>query len=136
MSHIVRRSRGGRGSRRLRDRLGGAAAEQRLGLGGVVSHILLGELGSLRGMLASDLLELVGLRLDNAGNLLQVLVDHLLVGLVDKRGYKGKGSGHQSKTPVWNNLDQPVGDQGSNTGLIVKLLSAQDACTTEIIGVC
>lgn len=131
MGQVVRR---GRGSRRLRDCLGGAATEQRLSLGGTVSHVLLGELSSLRGMLASDLLELVGLGLNDAGNLLQVLVDHLLVCLVDKRSHKGKGGGHEGETPVWNNLDQPVRDQGSNTGLIVSFLLAQHTHAAAKIG--
>lgn len=96
---------------------GRPAADQLLGLGGVVAHVLLGDLGILSGSLLCGLTQLGSLSADDVGGLAEVLVDELLVGLVDERGEEEDGGGDQGKSPVGNDLDKVVGDEGSESGL-------------------
>ena len=119
----------GRGGREVRVSNGGlradlgrgrSAAEHGLGLGSVVTHVLLGQLGGMGGMLASDLSELVGLSINDVGRLLQVLVDKLLVGGVDQGGGEEGGGCNESKAPVRDNLDEPVGEEGADADLEMK----------------
>lgn len=107
----------------LLGRLGGdvrgsrVASEHRLSLGSVVAHVLLGDLGGVRGVLAGNLAELSSLGVDNVRGLLEVVVDELLVAGVDQRDKEEGGRGNQSKAPVGDNLDQVVGEEGSDTSL-------------------
>ena len=96
---------------------GRSATEHRLGLGGVVTHVLLGQLSGMGSVLASDLAELVGLGIKDVGRLPQLLVDELLVRGVDQRHSEEGGGSNQSKTPVWDDLDEPVGKEGADTDL-------------------
>ena len=100
--------------------LGGAGAgatDQGLGLGGVVTHVLLGEQSSLLGVLLGDGAQLGSLVVDHIVGLLEVVVDELLVGGVDQRNGEGEGSAEQCETPVGNDLDEVVREEGTNSSL-------------------
>lgn len=92
-------------------------AEHLLGLSSVVAHELLGHLGGVGGVGASNLLELLSLGVDNVLRILKVVVDQLLVGGVDQGHSKEEGGGNERKTPVWNNLNEPVREEGANGDL-------------------
>lgn len=62
----------------------GTAAQDLLGLVGVVTHELLGSLSSMGGVGAGDLAKLVGLGANELLGVLDVVVDELLVGGVDQ----------------------------------------------------
>lgn len=116
-----------RGSREvgLVDRGGGlgdgarglAAAKHLLGLGGVVSHKLLGHLGSLGGVGTGHALELLSLGVDNVLGILKVVVDQLLVGGVDQGHGEEQGGSNESETPVRDNLNEPVREEGTSADL-------------------
>lgn len=88
-----------------------------LSLGSVVTNILLGELGSLGGVLASDLSKLLALRVDNVTSLLDVVVDEFLVSRIDKRRKENDRGGDQGKAPVGNDFDKVVRDESTNSSL-------------------
>ena len=67
--------------------------------------------------MAGELLDLFGLLVDDGGDIVQVGIDELLVGLVDERRDKQDGSREEAEAPEWDNLDQVVGDEGSEEGL-------------------
>ncbi len=104
----------------LGSRLGGCrpATQHLLGHGGVVAHILLGDLGRVGGVLASDFADLAGLGRYNVRRLLNVVVDELLVCRVDERHQEEHGRGNQGKTPVWDDLDEVVREEGGDAGLV------------------
>lgn len=111
---------GGRGGGRCsacgRSR-GLAATEQLLSLGGVVAHVLLGNLGSLGSVGAGKLSKLFGLCSHNVLGVLKVVVDQLLVGRVDQRHSEQEGGGEERKSPVWDDLHEPVGEEGAKGNL-------------------
>lgn len=100
---------------------GRSTTEHGLGLGSVVTHVLLGQLGGMGSVLAGDLAELVSLSINDVGRLLQLLVNELLVGGVDQGNSEEGGGGDQSKAPVWDNLDKPVGKEGADADLHRRL---------------
>jgi hypothetical protein len=69
-------------------------------------------------MVASELLDLLGLGVDDVGCVLDVVVDKLLVGLVDERGEEDNRGGDQGEAPEWDNLNQVVGEESANEGLV------------------
>ena len=113
--------RGGREVRRVRSarslRGGRPSSDKLLGLGSVVTDILLRKLGSLCCVLGSNLSKLLTLGVDDIAGLLQVVVDELLVGLVNEGRKEDDGGGDQGKAPVRDNLDKPVGDKSTDGGL-------------------
>lgn len=90
-----------------------------LSLGRVVSNILLCDIGGTSSVVAGELLDLRGLLVDNAGGIVDVAVDEFLVGLVDERGKEEDGGGDESKAPQWDDLDQVVGGEGTEEGLVM-----------------
>jgi hypothetical protein len=104
---------------------GGPAADELLGLGGVVSHVLLSDLSVLGCGLLRSLTELGGLRADDLGRLAEVLVDELLVRRVEERGEEEDSGGNQGKAPVGNDLDEVVRDEGGDGGLQTIRTSSQ-----------
>lgn len=94
-------------------------ANQRLGLGGTLANILLGQLGSPLAVLLSHGLELSSLGADDLASTVKLGIDKLLVGLVDEGAEEGKSGGNQGKTPVGNDLDEIIGEEsgdGNETG--------------------
>jgi hypothetical protein len=69
-------------------------------------------------MVASELLDLLGLGVDDVGCVLDVVVDELLVRLVDERGEEDDRGGDQGEAPEWDDLDQVVGEESANEGLV------------------
>lgn len=68
-------------------------------------------------MLTGELAHLLGLLTSDSGSLVELLVNELLVGLVDERAEEEEGDTNEGETPNWDNLDQVVGDEGSNESL-------------------
>ncbi len=98
--------------------LGGAGAtDQGLGLGGVVTHVLLGDQSGLLGVLLGDRANLGSLVVDHIVGLLEVVVDELLVGGVDQRNSEGERGAEQCETPVGNDLDEVVREEGTDSSL-------------------
>lgn len=91
----------------------GSATDHLLSLGSIVTHILLGDLGVLRGALGGSVADLGRLGRDDIGSLLDSVVDKLLVGLVDQ-GHEEEGrGGNQGQTPIRDDLDEIVGDEST-----------------------
>lgn len=107
-----------------------ATLQQLLGLGGVVSHVLLGHLSGLGGVRACNLSELLGLGTDNVLRVLNVVVNQLLVGGVDQRHGEEEGGGEKRKSPVRDDLDKPVGEESADGDLwkICQLRSTKLGC--------
>jgi len=95
----------------------GSAADELLSLGGVVAHVLLGDLGGMGRVLAGHVANLAGLGIDNIRRLLNMVVDELLVGRIDERDEEQRRGEDQSEAPVRDDLDEPVGDEGRKEGL-------------------
>lgn len=96
-----------------------STANQLLSLGGVVAHILLGDLSSLGSALLGGVTELLGLGVDNLAGVMELVVNDFLVVLVDKRGEEGDSGADQGKTPVGDNLDKIVSEECSKGSLRV-----------------
>lgn len=109
---------GGSRSRLSRGRWGDTATAQHLlGLLRIVSSILLGDRGDVRGLLLSNAANLGSLGIDDVGGILELLVDDLLVRGVNKRNKEDHGSGDKSESPVWDNADKVVREEGSHGSL-------------------
>jgi hypothetical protein len=96
----------------------GAATEHLLSLGGVVTHELLGGLGSVGGVGGGGLAKLLGLGTNQLLGILKVVVDKLLVANVDQGCGEEKSGGEEGESPVGNNLDKPVGEEGAQADLV------------------
>lgn len=72
---------------------------------------------------ASDLSELLSLGGDNVLCVLNVVVDQLLVGGVDQRHGEQEGGGEKRESPVRNDLNEPVGEEGTEGNLRKKSVS-------------
>lgn len=107
----------------------GRATEKLLGLGAVVTHVLLGQVGGLGRLLLRNGAELSGLVVDNITSLLEVVVDELLVGGVGKGNDEEGGSGGQGETPKRHDLDKVVGDEGTEerSSRSTDILGEEDA---------
>lgn len=101
-----------------------ATANVLLGLGAVVTNVLLHQTGSVGGVLAGHVLQLVGLRADDSLEVCDLLIDDLAVADVHKRAEVGGGDGDHSKSPDRNEADQPVASEGSGESLkFVRIFS-------------
>ena len=67
--------------------------------------------------MGSELLDLLGLLVDDVGRISDVVVDELLVRLVDERCEEEDRGGDKSKTPNRDNLDQVVGEECAEESL-------------------
>lgn len=94
-----------------------ASTDQLLSLGGVVTHVLLSDLSVLSCGLLGSITELGGLGVDDVAGLAEVLVDELLVLLIYERGEEEDGGEDQGQSPVGDDLDEIVGDEGSDGSL-------------------
>jgi hypothetical protein len=106
-----------------RGRAGTSASDQILSFGRIVSNILFCGIGGARSVVAGELLDLLGLLVNNAGSIRDVVVNELLVGLVDEGRNEEDGGGDESKTPQWDDLDQVVREESTEEGLTM-LVSA------------
>lgn len=86
-------------------------------LGAVGTRILLHQAGSVSSLLASDVLDLVGLRVDDLLSILNVTIDDLAVADVDERAQVGDSHADQRQAPERKDLDKPVGEECSGEGL-------------------
>lgn len=102
---------------RLEGRLLLGGLDERLGLGGVIAHVLLGHLGSLLCVLLGDGAELGRLGIDHVAGMLELRVDELLVGGVDEGREEDDGSGEHGQAPVGDDLDEVVRREGGQRGL-------------------
>lgn len=91
--------------------------DQGLGLSGIIANILLGELGGLLRLLLGNSADLRGLGIDDVAGLLELLVDELLVGGVDKGRKEDDGGGNQCKAPGGDDLDKIVREESTEGNL-------------------
>ena len=68
-------------------------------------------------MVAGELLDLLGLLVDDVRSILEVVVDELLICLVNERAEEEDRGGEEAEAPEWDNLDQVVGQESSDKGL-------------------
>lgn len=108
-------------------------SNQGLGLGGILANVLLGQLGSLLGVLLSNGLELSSLGADDLASTVKLGIDNLLVGLVDEGTEEGNSSANQGKTPVGDDLDEVIGEESGegNEAGNVDVLSEEDALSLD-----
>lgn len=83
-------------------------ADHLLGLGAVITNVLLGNRGSTSSVLSSERLDLVCLLVGDVLGIVDVVVDKLLVVLVDQWREEYNGGSNQRQAPEWNNLDKVV----------------------------
>jgi hypothetical protein len=107
----------GAGRRRWRLSLGFGAANVLLSLLAVLSGVGLDGLGSTRGVVARDVLDLLCLVVENAREVVNLLVDDLPVGNVDQWGKVCDSDGDQSNAPEWSELDEDVSSKRSKESL-------------------
>lgn len=67
--------------------------------------------------MAGEVLDLDGLLVDDGRGFGEVGIDELLVGLVDQWGEEEDGGSNKRHAPEWNNLDEVVGEEGTNESL-------------------
>lgn len=96
---------------------GAAGADVLLGLGAVLANVLLHQAGGLGSTLASQILQLVGLGIDNLLEVADLLINDLAVADVDQRGEVSGGDGDHSEAPEGNEADQPVTGKSSSESL-------------------
>ncbi len=94
-------------------------ADHLLRLSRVVSNQMLCRFGGTRSLLASELLDLFGLLRDNGGNIFNLRINDLFVGLVNQRSEEEDCGCQEGKTPEWNNLDEVIGDECTDEGLLI-----------------
>ena len=104
--HLGRLERGGRRSRPT-------VVNIRCGLVTVIAETLRHEARSMRGVVTSLLLQLVCLVVENLLPILDMSVDKLAVGNVDKRGKVNNTRCNQRQTPQREELDEKIEDKGS-----------------------
>lgn len=91
-------------------------AQHLLDLASVVTSVLLTHGSKMVSLLLSDAANLSSLGVDCLRRILDLLVNELLVGGVDKRDQESYSGADNSETPVGNELDEEVGEESSNTG--------------------
>jgi hypothetical protein len=91
-----------------------------LSLGSGLLSVALDGLGGVAGVLVSQTLDLSSLLAGDLTALLELAIDDLLVLDVDERGKVGDEGGDQGQAPERDELDEEVGDQGSEEGLQTK----------------
>ena len=67
--------------------------------------------------MACELLDLLGLLVDDVGGVCEVVVDKLLVGLIDKWTKEENGGRNEGETPEWDDLDEIVGEECTEESL-------------------
>lgn len=120
---LLGRSNGGRLLRGPGRSRGATATEHLLYLAGVVSSVLLSHGGELISLLLGNASDLGSLGTNCIGGVLKVLVDQLLIGCVDEGDEEGNGGGNDGESPVWDKLDEMVGNEGCNACLWLTLLA-------------
>lgn len=80
---------------------------------------MFGGVKSTCGLFTDNLLGLSSLLIGKVGSTLDLLVNKLLVGLVDKWAKEDDGSADESQAPEWDNLDEIVADEGSDKNLCI-----------------
>jgi hypothetical protein len=68
-------------------------------------------------MVAGEILDLLGLLVDDVGSMLKLAVNQLFVGLVNEGSKEEDGGREEGKTPEWDNLDEVVGDESTEESL-------------------
>lgn len=123
----------GKLGRRLDDDLarGSLARQESLDLAGVVASILLAESGDLVELLLGNILDLGGLGVNQVGGVLDLRIDKLLVAGVDQGNKEDDGGADDGKTPVGDELDEEVGDKGSNPSLGGPISFKKDRIVVE-----
>lgn len=98
-----------------------AVANVLVGLGAVVVGILLHQSGGTSSLLVGEFLSMVGLGVDKLLDLGNLLIDDFTVANVNQGSKVSDGCAEQGKTPDRDNLDEPVGKEGSNESLLLSV---------------
>lgn len=98
-----------------------AVANILVSLGAVVIGILLHQSGGTGSLLVGEFLGMVGLGVDKLLNLGNLLIDKFAIADVDQRSKVSDGCTDQGEAPDRDNLDEPVGKEGSNESLFCQL---------------
>lgn len=106
--------------RRLRgsSRAGAAAANHLLHLASVLAGVLLANSGQVAHLLLGDATDLGGLRADGIRGRLELGVDELLVRGIDERNGESNDSADDGETPVRDQLDEVVREEGRDASLL------------------
>ena len=91
-------------------------ADEALSLGGVVPSILHHARRGTIGVVVGHILHLGCLGIDNLGRVGQVGVNDFFVVDVDQWAKVGQRGSDEGQAPEWDDLDQPVGEEGSGAG--------------------
>ena len=67
--------------------------------------------------MAGDLLDLLGLLVDNLRDAGEVVIDQLLVSLVDEWAEEESRGGDEGKTPERHDFDKEIGEEGAEESL-------------------
>lgn len=98
-----------------------AVANVLVSLGAVVVGILLHQSGGTGSLLVGKFLSMVGLGVDKLLDLGNLLIDDFTIANVDQGSKVSDGCAEQGKTPDRDNLDEPVGKEGSNESLLLSV---------------
>lgn len=116
---LVNSRRGGGGRCALGSDLGGGGSTTKhlLDFAGVVTSILLTKGRHVFNLVLRNTANLLSLRVDNLRGVVDMVVNKLLVGSVDQGHEEENGGANDGQTPVGDELDEIVGDEGSSEGL-------------------
>lgn len=95
-----------------------------MSLGAVVVGILLHQSGGTGSLLVGEFLGMVGLGVHKLLDLGNLLIDEFAVADVDQGSKVSDGCAEQGEAPDRNNLDEPVGKEGSNESLFCQLFNS------------
>lgn len=99
------------------------ASEEVMDLAAVVAGVLLANGRNLLHLLRGNISNLGGLRVDELGGVVELLINKLLVGGVNQRNKENDSGANNSKAPVGNELDEVVGNESSDKGLDMSVAS-------------
>lgn len=95
-----------------------AVANVLVSLGAVVVGILLHQSGGTSSLLVGEFLGMGCLGVDELLNLSNLIINNFAVAKVDQGSKVSNGCAEQSEAPDRDDLDEPVGEEGSNESLI------------------
>lgn len=113
----------------------GGILDERLGLGSIIAQVLLCDLSGLFSVLSDKAADLMSLVIDDLAGVSKLAVDELLVGGIYERSEESDRGSNQGQSPVGNNLDEVVRDEGSESSLVVgSLAERSDAIAPGALG--
>ena len=71
--------------------------------------------------MAGELLDLLSLLVDDAGGVIDVVINEVLIGLVDEWCQEEDRSRNEGKAPYWDDLNQIIREESTEQGLMVSV---------------